>query len=302
MAALPSDPFGPAAMAGGAASAPVRSGAAPGRASRIARSLDIYGPGAVLAFLLLACFVWPIVFPVPSPVGGRFVDSALPMGAPGHIFGTDTVGNDIMSRLLYGGRVSFEVAGATQVLGLLAGGFIGIVSTFLGGLAEAVVMRALDVLIAIPSIVLALAIIDGLGQGELNVIWALSIFFIPAFARLSRAATLGLRERTFIIAAGLTGTSRTRTLLRHIVPNVGPQMITYCLLNAGVAIIIEATLSFFGYGVPPPGPSWGNMIANGQSVMSTEPSLLLIPSITLLVSVIALNMLGDGLRARWGVQ
>lgn len=297
MAALPSDPFGPAAMAAPTFAAPSR-----GRTRRVARSLDVYAPAAVLAFLVLACFVWPVVYPVPSPVGGSILNSSLPMGAPGHIFGTDSIGNDIMSRLLYGGRVSFEVAGATQVIGLLLGGAIGIVSTFLGGFAEAVVMRMLDVLIAIPSIVLALAIIDGLGQGELNLIWALSIFFIPAFARLSRAATLRLREQTFIVAAGLTGTSRTRTILRHIVPNVGPQMVTYCLLNAGLAIIIEATLSFFGYGVPPPGPSWGNMIAQGQSVMSTEPSLLLIPSITLLVTVIALNMMGDGLRARWGVQ
>ena len=295
MAVLPSNPFG----------GPIVGVAPPvarrRRASWI-RSLDVYLPGALVVLLLLACFVWPVVYPVPAPVGGSILSASLPIGAPGHILGTDSVGNDIMSRLLYGGRVSFEVAGATQLLGGVVGSAIGIVSTYLGGVAEAVVMRALDVLLAVPGIVVALVIIDGLGQGELNLIWALSIFFIPAFARLSRAATLSLKEQTFVVAAHLTGTTRRRSIVRHIVPNVAPQLVTYALLNAGIAIIIEATLSFFGYGVPAPGPSWGNMIASGAQVMSTEPGLLLVPSIVLLATVILLNTLGDGLRARWGVQ
>lgn len=297
MAVLSTDPSGTPQFSA-ATLAPPR----PSRLSGVVGSLDVWIPGAVLAFLLLACFVWPLVYPVPPPVGGSILNSNLAIGAPGHFLGTDTVGNDIFSRLLYGGRVSFEVAAATQVIGLVGGGAIGIISTYLGGLAEAIVMRLLDVLIAIPTFVLALAIIDGLGQGELNVIWALSIFFIPAFGRLTRAATLQLREQTYIVASGLTGTKRWRTILFHIVPNVLPQMLTYALLNAGLAIIIEATLSFFGYGVPPPGPSWGNMIAEGQTVMSTQPRLILVPSLVLLGTVIALNMLGDGLRARWGVQ
>ena len=266
------------------------------------RSLDVWIPGGFLLLLVLACFVWPVVYPVPQPVGGSILGASLPIGAPGHILGTDTVGNDILSRLLYGGRVSFEVAGGTQLVGGVVGTMIGIVSTYLGGIAEAVVMRLLDVLLAIPAFILALTLLEGLGQGELNIIWALSIFFIPAFARLARAATLSLKEQTFVVAAHLTGTKRWRSIMRHIVPNVAPGLLTFSLLNAGVAIIIEATLSFFGYGIPPPGPSWGNMIADGQQVMSTQPRLILVPSIMLLVTVIALNTLGDGLRARWGVQ
>jgi peptide/nickel transport system permease protein len=297
MAALPSDPLAISPV-GGIIPPPIVGR----RRGSWVRSLDVYIPGGFLVLLLLACFVWPVIYPVPAPVGGSILNANLGIGAPGHLLGTDTVGNDILSRLLYGGRVSFEIAAATQVLGGVVGSAIGIVSTYLGGFAEAVVMRLLDVLLAIPAVVLALAIIDGLGQGELNLIWAMSIFFIPAFARLARAATLSLKEQTFIVAAHLTGTKRWRAILRHIVPNVAPGLLTFALLNAGVAIIIEATLSFFGYGVPPPGPSWGNMIAEGQTVMSTEPRLILVPSILLLATVIALNMLGDGLRARWGVQ
>lgn len=295
MAALPSETLD----AGLPAPATFRS---TGGRRRWIHSLDVYIPAFVLVFLLLACFVWPLVYTVPPPVGGSILNAGLPIGAPGHILGTDTVGNDIMSRLLYGGRVSFEVAAATQVIGIAVGGALGIVATFVGGITEAIVMRLLDVLIAIPALVLALAIIDGLGASEMNVIWALSVFFVPAYARLTRSATLRLREQTFVVASGLTGTRRSRTILRHIVPNVAPQLVTYALLNAGLAIIVAATLSFFGYGIPPPGPSWGNMIAEGQAVMSTEPRLILVPSIVLFATVVALNMLGDGLRARWGVE
>lgn len=297
MAVLPSDPIATAAVAGLTPPPLARQ-----RRTAWVRNLDVYIPGGFLVLLVLACFVWPVVYPVPAPVGGSILNASLPIGAPGHLLGTDTVGNDILSRLLYGGRVSFEVAAGTQLIGGTVGSLIGIVSTYLGGVAEAIVMRLLDVLLAIPAFVLALAILDGLGQGELNIIWAVSIFLIPAFARLSRAATLSLKEQTFVVAAHLTGTKRWRSIIRHIVPNVAPGLLTFALLNAGVAIIIEATLSFFGYGVPPPGPSWGNMIAEGQTVMSTEPRLILVPSILLLVTVVALNTLGDGLRARWGVQ
>ncbi len=297
MAVLPSDP-----IAAGQLGALIPPPMARRRRASWVRSLDVYIPGGFLLLLVLACFVWPVVYPVPQPVGGSILDASLGIGAPGHLLGTDTVGNDILARLLYGGRVSFEVAAATQVVGGVVGTMIGIVSTYLGGIAEAVVMRLLDVLLAIPAFILALTLLEGLGQGELNIIWALSIFFIPAFARLARAATLSLKEQTFVVAAHLTGTKRWRSIMRHIVPNVAPGLLTFALLNAGVAIIIEATLSFFGYGIPPPGPSWGNMIADGQQVMSTQPRLILVPSILLLVTVIALNTLGDGLRARWGVQ
>jgi len=279
--------------------------AAAGRLSHgrnLMRSLEVAVPAAVLAVLLFFCFIWPLVYPVPKPVGGSILSSGLPLWSPGHIFGTDTVGNDIMSRILYGGRVSFEVAAAVQVIGLVVGGLLGTIAGYSGGLLEAVLMRVLDVFIAFPSLVLVLAIVDSLGQSELNVIWALSAFSIPAFARIARAATLRLRDQPFVVAARLSSAKTWRILFGHIVPNMMPQLLTFSLLGAGVAIILEGALDFLGYGIPDPAPSWGKMIAAGQTMLSVSPSLVIVPSIFLFVTVICLNMLGDGLRALWGVR
>ncbi len=279
--------------------------AAVGRLSHgrtLMRSLEVAVPAAVLALLLFFCFIWPLVYPVPKPVGGSILGSGLPLWSPGHIFGTDTVGNDIMSRILYGGRVSFEVAAAVQVIGLVVGGLLGTIAGYSGGPLEAVLMRVLDVFIAFPSLVLVLAIVDSLGQSELNVIWALSAFSIPAFARIARAATLRLRDQPFVVAARLSSAKTWRILFGHIVPNMMPQLLTFSLLGAGVTIILEGALDFLGYGIPDPAPSWGKEIAVGQSMLSIRPSLVIVPSIFLFVTVVCLNLMGDGLRSRWEVR
>jgi peptide/nickel transport system permease protein len=164
---------------------------------------------------------------------------------------------------------------------------------------DTVIMRVLDVLIAFPALVLALAIAEGLGPSEMHVIWALSFFSIPAFGRIARSATLALRGQTFMLAARLSGTSRRRIILRHVVPNIMPQLLTFSLLGIGVAIILEGALSFLGLGIPLPEPSWGSMIAQGQGTLSASPELVLIPSAFLFVTVVALNVLGDALRERW---
>ena len=276
---------------------------AAGRASRgWLRSAEITIPGAVLAALLFFCFIWPLIYPVPKPIGGSLLTTNLPLWSPGHILGTDTVGDDVMSRILYGGRVSFEVAAAVQVIGLVIGGLFGMLAAYRGGWLEAVLMRILDVFIAFPSLVLVLAISDSLGPSETHVIWALSAFSIPAFGRVARAATLRLRDQPFVVAARLSGSRAWRIQLLHLVPNMLPQLLTFSLLGAGITIILEGALDFLGYGIPPPGPSWGNMIAAGQSFMSVYPRFVLVPSIFLLVTVLCLNLLGDGLRARWGVR
>jgi peptide/nickel transport system permease protein len=272
------------------------------RASRVLRSLEITVPGAILIVLLFFCFVWPLVYSIPSPVRGSVLDNNLPMFSPGHILGTDPVGDDIMSRILYGGRVSFEVAAAVQAIGLVIGGLLGVVAGYFGGVVEAVLMRVLDVFIAFPSLVLVLAIADSLGLSEMHVIWALSAFSIPAFGRVARAATLRLRDQPFVVAARLSSTRAWRIILGHIVPNIAPQLLTFSLLGAGVVMILEGALDFLNYGIPPPAPSWGNMISSGQSLLSISPHLVVVPSLFLLVTVVSLNLVGDGLRARWGVR
>jgi peptide/nickel transport system permease protein len=263
------------------------------------RSLDVVIPAAMLAVLLAAFFIWPLIGPVGEPTGGNILNANLEPFTSGHIFGTDPVGNDIWSRILYGGRSSIEIALAVQLVGLVIGGTFGALAAYWGGVVDTVLMRILDVLIAFPALVIALAIAQSLGPSRLHTIMALSFFSVPAFARISRAATLRLRERSFMLAARLSGTGSGRILLRHIAPNVMPQLVTFGLLGMGVIIILEGALSFFGLGVPPPNPSWGNMIFDGQGILSAEPRLVLVPSAFLFLTVLSFNLLGDALRSRW---
>jgi peptide/nickel transport system permease protein len=262
-------------------------------------ALDVIVPTAILAILLLAFFVWPLIGPVGKPTGGNILNANIEPFTQGHLFGTDPVGNDIWSRILYGGRSSIEIALAVQLIGLVVGGSFGAFAGYWGGVLDLVLMRILDVLIAFPALVIALAIAESLGPSKFHTILALSFFSVPAFARISRAATLRLRERTFILAARLSGTASPRILLRHVAPNILPQLVTFGLLGMGVIIILEGALSFFGLGIPPPNPSWGNMIFDGQQVLSAEPRLVLVPSLFLFVTVLCFNLLGDALRARW---
>ena len=265
----------------------------------LARNLEILLPAAVLVLIAAACFLGPLVLPVPPPIGGSVLESYLDAGSPGHLLGTDPNGNDILSRILHGGRSSLVVAVAVNVLGLLVGGTLGALSGYLGGAVDTVIMRVLDVLIAFPSLVLTLAVAQSLGASQTNTILALAFFSIPAFARISRAATLRLRELPFMAAAQLCGTPGWRVLLRHIAPNITPQLITFGMLGMGIVMVIEGALSFLGLGIPLPAPSWGNMIAQGQQSLSATPMLVVWPCAALFVTVLAFNLLGETLRARW---
>jgi peptide/nickel transport system permease protein len=271
-------------------------------AGRWRGSVGVIVPAVMVAFIVGLCFIWPIIGPVPPPTGGNILNASLPAVSPGHFLGTDAVGNDEWSRILYGGRASLEIAFAVQTIGLVLGGLLGAVAAYLGGWRDATIMRLLDVVIAFPAFVLAVAIAQGLGPSELHTIWALCFFSVPAFARISRAATLRVREETFMTAARLSGTSFPRMLLGHIAPNILPQLITFAMLGVGIVMILEGALSFVGLGVPPPAPSWGNMIAQGQSTLSAQPRYVFLPSAALFITVVSFNLLGDGLRARWSSQ
>ena len=263
------------------------------------RGLRLWLPAGFLILMLAACFIWPNIYPVPNPVRGSVLEAGLPPLSPGHVFGTDPVGNDVFSRILYGGQVSFEVGFAVTAIGIVVGSLLGVTAGYLGGTTDAIISRVLDVLIAFPALVLALAIAEGLGPSEVHVIWALAVFSIPAFGRLSRGATLALREQTFMLAARLSGTRGWRMIVRHVAPNIMPQLLTFSLLGFGVVIILEGALSFLGLGIPLPEASWGSMIAQGQQTLSASPDLVLIPSAFLFATVLSLNLLGDALRERW---
>ena len=264
--------------------------------------LGLWIPAGLLALIFFLCFVWPLIGPVGSPTGGNILNANLPIGSPGHVLGTDQVGNDEWSRLLYGGRASLEIALAVNALGIVVGGLLGALAGYLGGWRDSVIMRVLDVFIAFPALVLAIAIAEGLGPSEVHTIWALTFFSVPAFARLARAETLRIRELNFIAAAGLSGTGHFRTLVRHVAPNIMPPLMTFALLGMGIIIVLEGALSFLGLGVPPPAPSWGNMISSGESVLSVQPRFVFIPSAALFITVVSFNLVGDALRSRWSQQ
>lgn len=275
----------------------VRVDGRPGR--DLLHHLQLWVPLGIVLLVGLLCYVGPWVLPIPRPVGGSILESDLPAGSPGHLLGTDPDGNDVLSRLLNGGRASLNIGIAVNLLGLALGGTLGAVSAQIGGLVDTIVMRVLDIFIAFPSLVLTLAVAQSLGPSIRNTIFALAFFGIPAFARIARAATLQVRDLPFMTAAELSGTSRARILLRHIVPNIWPQLATFALLGMGVVIIIEGALSFLGLGIPSPSPSWGNMIFMGQQSLSATPMLVVWPSLALLVTVLGFNLLGETLRARW---
>lgn len=278
---------------------PIPDETAPARPRTWLRKLQIGVPAALLALVFGACFLLPLVAPIPRPTGGNILDSLQPAFSPGHFLGTDPNGNDIFSRILYGGRSSLIIALSVNLLGVVLGGGLGALSAQLGGIADSIIMRMLDVLIAIPSLVLIVAIAQGLGPSLRNTILALAFFSIPFFARISRAETLRLREQPFMVAAKLSGSSTRRIVVRHLTPNIGPQLMTYAMLGMGIIIVIEGALSFLGLGIQPPAPSWGNMIAQGQLSLSATPMLVVSPSVALFLTVIGFNQLAEALRSRW---
>jgi len=272
------------------------------RTQRLGRALRLWVPVGVLILILAICFLLPLVVTLPSSTSGNIIYNNEPPFSPGHILGTDVQGVDLFSQLVYGGQVAFEVGLSVTAIGIAIGGTLGVIAAYFGGWVDAVISRVFDILIAFPALVLALVIAEGLGPSEMHVIWALAVFGIPAVGRVARGATLTIRGLPFMTAARLAGTRRWRIIARHVVPNIMPNIVTFSLLGLGIIIILEGALDFLGYGIPAPTPSWGNMIANGQQILSVQPEYVLIPSIALLITVAALNMLGDALRERWGAQ
>jgi peptide/nickel transport system permease protein len=272
------------------------------RAQRVGRALRLWVPAGVLVVLLAICFLLPLIVSLPSPTKGDIIYNNEAPFSPGHWLGTDVQGVDIFSQLVYGGQVAFEVGVSVTLIGIAIGGTLGVIAGYFGGWVDAVISRVFDILIAFPALVLALVIAEGLGPSEMHTIWALSVFGIPAVGRVTRGATLTIRGLPFMVAARLAGTRGWRIIARHVVPNIAPTIVTFSLLGIGVVIILEGALDFLGYGIPSPTPSWGKMISNGQQILSAQPEYVLIPSIALLITVAALNMLGDALRERWGTQ
>jgi peptide/nickel transport system permease protein len=259
-------------------------------------------PGTVFALVLLACFAGPAVFGLPSPNAGTLTDTMKPLGAPGHLLGTNALGNDELSRLLYGGRVSIIVGIGATAISLLVGALLGMSACYFGGFYEKVIMRLFDTLLAFPSLILALAIADYLGPSLRNTVFAISLFGISQFGRLSWSQTLRIRNRDFVAAPRADGARGRRIIGGHILPNVLPPLLGLALFSVGTAMMLEAGLSYLGLGIAQPNPSWGNMIADGQQYLYQAPRLVIAPCVALVITVVSLNLMADAIQRRQGTR
>jgi peptide/nickel transport system permease protein len=212
-----------------------------------------------------------------------------------HLLGTDEIGRDILSRLIYGSRVSLQIVFVSIVLSLAIGGAIGLVSGYIGGKVDSFIMRVMDGLLAFPLLVLALGVIAVLGPDLINAIIALAVVNVPGFARLVRGQVLSVRERDFVQAARAIGASDIRIMIKHIWPSVAGNVIVYASLRASSVLIAESSLAFLGLGAEPPTPTWGQMLATAMEYWSAW-WMSIFPGLAIFFAALALNFFGDGLR------
>ncbi len=254
---------------------------------------------AVSGLLLVVLLVLAAVFaPLLAPHDPAAVDPALRLTGPSaeHLLGTDELGRDLLSRLLFGARWSLGIAGLATLVVMVVGVLVGIVSGFYGGLLDTMVMRVVDVLLAFPSLVLYLAVVGTLGPGVVNVFLALVAISWAEYARVVRGLVLSARERDFVRASLALGASDLRLMVRHIAPNVVSPVVVLASLHAGRMVLALAALGFFGLGAQPPTPEWGTMINQSRLFLQSAPMLMVLPGLAISLAVLGLNLLGDGLR------
>jgi peptide/nickel transport system permease protein len=246
--------------------------------------------------LVFAVAIFADILPLPSPTDMDMLARRAPFSAE-HWLGTDGLGRDELSRLIHGARISLVVGLCAPIIGLIFGGALGMLAGYFRGRFESIVVGSMDVLLAFPPLILALAVTAYLGQSILNLTCILGVLSIPAFMRVARAATLTLARREFVIAAEALGASHARILLRELLPNVLLPSLAFFLLGVAVIIVVEGALSFLGLGVPPPISSWGSMIGEGRESLDVAPRLAFIPAIAMFLTVLSFNLVGDTLRA-----
>ncbi len=250
----------------------------------------------------LAVVVLAIAVSAAAPLLAPYSPNAFDMShttapsSPAHLLGTDELGRDVLSRLVWGGRNTLLVTGAAVAIAFVAGSVLGVVAGYRGGAADTVIMRVMDILLALPGFLLAVAIIAALGPSIGNVIIAIGINSIPPFARLARGSTLLVRDEVYVQAARTLGASEWLIMARHVFPNILSPLVVEASLRLATAILTVSGLSFLGLGVQPPTPEWGAMMSIGRDYITSSPQLVVVPGLVILAVTLAFNMVGDGLR------
>lgn len=253
----------------------------------------------VAGIFLMGAFLLAVAAPLLSPYDPYETDllaRLLPPAAGGHWLGTDMLGRDVLSRLIYGTRTSMAVGFSATATAMAVGVPVGLLTGFYGGRLDAVAMRTVDVLMAFPSILLAIAIIAALGPGLMKAMLAVSVVGIPYYVRIVRAMALSLRGQEFVDAARAIGSTNARIMRRHILPNCAAPIIVAATLDVGFMITTAAGMSFLGLGAQPPMAEWGIMLAEGRQFIRVAPHVSMSPGLAIFLIVLALNLLGDGLR------
>ncbi|MCY6484789.1 ABC transporter permease [Clostridium aestuarii] len=235
-------------------------------------------------------------FIAPYGYDEQNLDIAFQSPSAVHLFGTDEFGRDIFSRIVYGSRISLEVGFIAVSISVIIGGFLGAVAGYYGGKMDNLIMRAMDILLSIPQILLAISIAASLGPGLVNLMIAVGISSIPQYARIVRASVLSIRDQEFVEAAKAVGSSDLRIICKHILPNCLAPIMVQATLGVAFAILTAAGLSFIGLGIQPPIPEWGAMLSGGRGYIRDYSYMTLFPGLAIMITILALNFLGDGLR------
>jgi ABC-type dipeptide/oligopeptide/nickel transport system permease subunit len=262
--------------------------------ARISSNKMLIIGGIVVIFFLFIAFFAPLITQY-SPTKMNFRAKFAPPSSE-HLMGTDHFGRDTYTRIVYGARVSFQVGLVAVSIGLIGGLLFGAVAGFVGGITDDILMRMMDALLAFPPLLLAIGLVASMGPSLKTVSISIGIVYIPRFARVMRSSVLAEKEKEYVEAARAIGQSGFKILIKHIGPSTISPMIVLATIIFALAIIIEATLSFLGVGLPPPAPSWGTMLDESRRYLSVSVWMALFPGITISIAVLGFNMVGDGLR------
>ncbi|WP_432408035.1 ABC transporter permease [Wukongibacter sp. M2B1] len=250
----------------------------------------------ILTILILAAFFAPLIANYDEVVIKQDLVNKLKGPSAEHILGTDEFGRDIFARMIWGARVSLRVGILAVGISIIIGGTLGAIAGFYGGKLDTVIMRIMDIFLAIPSILLAIAIVSALGPSLTNLMIAIGISSVPSYARIVRASVLSIRDQEFIEAARAIGANDFRIIAKHIIPNALAPVIVQGTLGVAGAILSTAGLSFIGLGIQPPAPEWGAMLSTGRAYLRYAWHVTTFPGIAIMITILALNLVGDGLR------